>query len=67
MVKRKASHAGSWYTDNGPSLSRELDGWLSNVPDNIDGIGTIPKQGARLIIAPWVLQLIGISYNSSVI
>ena len=52
MVGRVASHAGSWYSADGPSLSRQLDSWLSNVPDSIDGIGVIPQPGARVIIAP---------------
>jgi len=53
MTIRKASHAGSWYTDNGPSLSEELAGWLSQVDQNIDGVGRIPQPGARVIIAPY--------------
>ena len=28
MTTRRATHAGSWYTSNGKSLSKELDGWL---------------------------------------
>ncbi|CAL0327190.1 unnamed protein product [Lupinus luteus] len=28
--ERKASHAGSWYTNNPKQLSEELDGWLSS-------------------------------------
>jgi len=52
MVKREASHAGSWYSDQGPTLSKQLDGWLSQVPQSIDGVGSIPQPGARMIIAP---------------
>lgn len=52
MVRRKASHAGSWYTDNAPVLSQQLDGWIAEVPNSIDGVGTVPKPGARVIIAP---------------
>eukprot|EP00494_Astrolonche_serrata_P016540 UN16709 len=26
---RRASHAGSWYTNNASKLEEELDGWLS--------------------------------------
>jgi len=56
---REASHAGSWYSDNGTQLSQQLDSWLDAVPT-----GTIPSIlpnsqpvqmapiGARLIIAP---------------
>lgn len=53
MVKREASHAGSWYSDDKQKLSQQLDGWLSKVPESIDGIGQIPSAGARVIIAPW--------------
>lgn len=56
MVKREASHAGSWYTGHGPTLSKQLDEWLSQVPDTIEGIGSIPPPGARVIIAPSVLE-----------
>ena len=52
MVRREASHAGSWYTDNAPVLSQQLDGYTAEVPDSIDGVGTVPKPGARVIIAP---------------
>ncbi|KZF24183.1 DUF52 domain-containing protein [Xylona heveae TC161] len=52
MVRREASHAGSWYTDDGPTLSSQLDQWLDQVPDTIDGVGDIPSKGARIIIAP---------------
>ncbi|KAI9708828.1 MAG: hypothetical protein M1820_003783 [Bogoriella megaspora] len=57
---RKASHAGSWYTANRQQLSNQLDGWLAQVPDDIECIGPqhqgtgieIPPTGARAIIAP---------------
>ncbi|RVD86281.1 uncharacterized protein DFL_004565 [Arthrobotrys flagrans] len=49
---RPASHAGSWYSDDKGALDRELSGYLSNVPSNIDGVGEVPPQGARVIIAP---------------
>ena len=52
MTIREASHAGSWYTDHGPTLSKQLDGWLNQVDDDIAGIGRIPQPGARVIIAP---------------
>lgn len=52
MATREASHAGSWYTDDGPTLSRQLQGWLDAVPNTIDGVGQIPQPGARIIIAP---------------
>lgn len=52
MVTRAASHAGSWYSDHGPTLSKQLDGWLNQVDSTIEGIGNIPQPGARAIIAP---------------
>lgn len=52
MVTRAASHAGSWYSDHGSTLSSQLDGWLSKVDKTIENVGTIPQPGARVIIAP---------------
>ncbi|CAL8576690.1 hypothetical protein XPA_002556 [Xanthoria parietina] len=52
MTTREASHAGSWYTDDGPTLSKQLQSWLDAVPSSIDGISPIPQPGARIIIAP---------------
>ena len=52
MTIRAASHAGSWYTNHGPTLEKQLDGWLDQVNDDIAGIGKIPHPGARVIIAP---------------
>ena len=52
MTIRQASHAGSWYTNDGSALKKQLDGWLNQVDPNINGIGDIPTQGARVIIAP---------------
>ena len=52
MTVREASHAGSWYTDHGPTLSKQLEGWLGQVEDNVEGVGPIPQSGARVIIAP---------------
>ncbi|QDS68748.1 hypothetical protein FKW77_004749 [Venturia effusa] len=60
-MSREASHAGSWYTDNGKELDKQLDGWLAQVPDQVSGIATAskkevpvshPVEGARVIIAP---------------
>ena len=51
---REATHAGSWYTDDGPALSKQLDGFLNRVDQSIEGIGPIPQPGARVIIAPYV-------------
>ena len=57
---RYPSHAGSWYTDDGITLSQQLDNWLSKVPSSTTPIGSvskqsevsIPTQNARAIIAP---------------
>ncbi|KAF2754521.1 UPF0103-domain-containing protein [Pseudovirgaria hyperparasitica] len=68
MPSREATHAGSWYTDNGPQLDRQLSGWLDQVPTATSGIGAhsstegslqIPSTGARAIIAPHA----GFSYS----
>ncbi|KAJ5748590.1 uncharacterized protein N7511_010286 [Penicillium nucicola] len=52
MSSRRATHSGSWYTDNGHALARQLDGWLGLVPDTMKNIGSLPSAGARVIIAP---------------
>ncbi|KAF2402832.1 UPF0103-domain-containing protein [Trichodelitschia bisporula] len=61
MTTRQATHAGSWYTGDGPTLSRELDEWLAAVPAQTTPIGassaaagpvSLPASGARAIIAP---------------
>lgn len=44
MSTRRASHAGSWYTDSGSDLSRQLDRWL--------GAADLSHGPARAIIAP---------------
>lgn len=41
---RKASHAGSWYTDNPRELGKQLDTWLNQVNVN--------HGPARAIISP---------------
>uniref|UniRef100_A0A7S0T795 MEMO1 family protein n=1 Tax=Mantoniella antarctica TaxID=81844 RepID=A0A7S0T795_9CHLO len=40
---RAASHAGSWYTDDGPSLSKELDKYIA-------AAGKHPKSARALIV-----------------
>ncbi|KAF2704897.1 UPF0103-domain-containing protein [Pleomassaria siparia CBS 279.74] len=61
MPSRRASHAGSWYTDNKTLLSDQLDEFLEAVPDSTTPIGavsshegavSVPASGARAIIAP---------------
>ncbi|CZS97807.1 hypothetical protein WAI453_008842 [Rhynchosporium graminicola] len=51
MTTRSASHAGSWYSSRSSTLSNELEQWLAQVPDTIDGT-QLPVPGARIIIAP---------------
>lgn len=53
MGSREASHAGSWYSDDGETLTRQLDSWLDKVPDEVEGVGKLPIPGARVIIAPY--------------
>jgi len=42
--EREATHAGSWYSDNGAELDRQLEGWLGAVTPSLSP--------ARAIIAP---------------
>lgn len=42
---RRPQHAGSWYTDDGRELNRQLENWLGQVSDNL-------HCPARAIIAP---------------
>lgn len=44
MAVRRASHSGSWYSDSGKELSRQLEGWLS--------AADLSHGPARAIIAP---------------
>lgn len=62
MAVRDPSHAGSWYSDNPRTLQRNLDQWLDQVPDQIEGIGSLPVPGARVVIAPYVLSESKFSY-----
>lgn len=49
---REASHAGSWYTDHGPTLTSQLQGWLDDAEKDMAQLGKVPRPGARIIIAP---------------
>lgn len=53
---REATHAGSWYEDDAEDLSRQLDGWLDDVPATI-GDKELPISKARVIIAPYACSL----------
>ncbi|KAI1614200.1 MEMO1 family [Exophiala viscosa] len=54
MSVREASHAGSWYSDNGQQLAAQLDHWMSKVPegDVLPGVDALPLPGARAVISP---------------
>jgi MEMO1 family protein len=52
MSSRRASHAGSWYSNVRSKLTQQLDQWLAAVPSEIEGLGSLPIPGARVIIAP---------------
>lgn len=51
MTTREASHAGSWYEGDPEQLSTQLDDWLDQVPEALDG-AQLPIDNARVIIAP---------------
>ncbi|CDZ98833.1 Predicted dioxygenase [Phaffia rhodozyma] len=64
MSTRQASHAGDWYTKSGSALSRELDGFLGNVPSSstVGDRGELfepPVKGCKAVIAPHA----GFSYS----
>ncbi|KAJ2884564.1 hypothetical protein IWW38_005415, partial [Coemansia aciculifera] len=66
MAVRKASHAGSWYTDDGEQLDEELASWLEAVPATVSTVATtsetetpVPMRGVRAIIGPHA----GLSYS----
>ena len=48
---RENAKANSWYTGNPEKLSTELEGWLDEVPDVVEG-RDVPIPKARVIIAP---------------
>jgi len=52
MTTRTATHANSWYTGNKSELSSQLESWLEAVGTSIEGVGELPPDGARVIIAP---------------
>jgi predicted class III extradiol MEMO1 family dioxygenase len=51
MSIRAAGKAGSWYEASPNQLGSELDEYLSDVPETIEG-SSLPIPGARIIIAP---------------
>lgn len=54
MSTRAASHAGSWYTANGPELHKQLEGWLGKVDASSLGY---PLPSLKAIIGPFVCFL----------
>ncbi|KOS18546.1 Protein MEMO1 -like protein [Escovopsis weberi] len=65
---RKAGSVGDragdrgWYNENAAELSAQLDDFLANVPDTIDG-SSLPVPGARVIIAPYSGQTAAWAYS----
>lgn len=60
MPSRTALHAGSWYSNSAKTLAGQLDNWLSQVPETMDHIDSLPVPGARIIIAPYAASSGGI-------
>ncbi|TFK41113.1 MEMO1 family [Crucibulum laeve] len=48
-IVRNASHAGSWYSDDGSELNNELSAWLDSVNPSGDAY---PIKGCKAVIAP---------------
>ncbi|KAI1638756.1 MEMO1 family [Biscogniauxia mediterranea] len=48
---REASHAYSWYEGDPDTLSKQLDGFLADVPNSIND-SSVPITGAKVVIAP---------------
>ncbi|KAI0178937.1 UPF0103-domain-containing protein [Hypoxylon sp. FL1284] len=48
---REASHAFSWYDGDPDALSDQLDKFLADVPDTVDG-SSLPIPKAKIVIAP---------------
>lgn len=57
-MSRSATHAGSWYTEEGDQLNAELTGWLEAV-NPLDE--SFPIKGTKAIIAPHA----GYSYSGA--
>ncbi|GAA6039312.1 hypothetical protein JCM8097_003257 [Rhodosporidiobolus ruineniae] len=51
---RNASHAGSWYTDDGDKLDQQLSAWLAATenPKESDPLKETPVKGCKAIIGP---------------
>ncbi|KAI2622501.1 UPF0103-domain-containing protein [Hypoxylon sp. NC1633] len=59
---REASHSDSWYDGDSNTLSNQLDGYLNDVPNSLNGSG-LPIPGAKVVIAPPVQRHAGYSYS----
>jgi AmmeMemoRadiSam system protein B len=57
---RRASHAGTWYTDESALLHEQLDGFLELVPEPSASNGG-PESRVRALIAPHA----GFSYSGA--
>ncbi|CAG8550107.1 3643_t:CDS:2 [Ambispora gerdemannii] len=62
-MNRYASHAGSWYTGNASVLNEQLSEWLGNVPPTTENGVPIPVKGARAVIAPKRVFILGPSHH----
>ncbi|CAM1504352.1 Fc.00g019430.m01.CDS01 [Cosmosporella sp. VM-42] len=51
MATRPAGKAGTWYLRKPQHLQSQLNGFLADVPETVDG-SPLPIAGARVIIAP---------------
>ncbi|KAK9449838.1 memo-like protein-domain-containing protein [Limtongia smithiae] len=51
-VRRRATHAGSWYLSDRAELDAQLTAFLGNVPGVLAEHGPLPVPDARIIIAP---------------
>ncbi|KZP31273.1 UPF0103-domain-containing protein [Athelia psychrophila] len=52
QTSRQATHAGSWYTENGTQLDGELSGWLAAVNSSAEKQFEPPIKGCKAVIAP---------------
>ncbi|CUA73873.1 hypothetical protein RSOLAG22IIIB_01394 [Rhizoctonia solani] len=52
MAVRRATHAGSWYSNNATTLGSQLDGWLALAQDEAPEGFRPPSVCCRAIIAP---------------
>jgi AmmeMemoRadiSam system protein B len=58
-MRRAASHAGSWYSDDSCTLSAEIDGWLEEARADLARKLKTPNRPSRIVIGPHA----GFSYS----